>query len=158
MANSKKFSLTLADVLQRAAQASGKSQDADLGRWLGVSKSSMNNWKVRGTIPYKSVVPALVEHRVSLDWFFAPDVAFRRPTIDYDKILAAGPSGIAEKLSDIPSIVEHLTHVLQERGALVNERNLNYLYAVYTAVHDASERERAIHGLATVLADDEGMA
>lgn len=158
MANIKKFSLTLDEVLERASQLSGKSQDADLVRWLGVSKSSLNNWKSRGTIPFKTLVPVLLEKGVSLDWFFAPEQALRRPNIDNEvlaeQIARYGSAGTASFVH-LPGIIQELTEVLQTAGAPVGQRQLNEMLALYRVLEDEPEtRTKVLQVLARVFADE----
>ncbi|TRW49388.1 bacteriophage CI repressor [Aliidiomarina halalkaliphila] len=158
MANIKKFSLTLDEVLRRASELSGKSQDADLVRWLGVSKSSLNNWKSRGTIPFKTLVPVLINKGVSLDWFFAPDQALRRPDIS-EGALAEQMTRYGAAESDdfvrLPGIIQELTETLQAAGAPVQQRQLNEMVALYRVLEDDPQtRTKVIGVLAKVFAEE----
>ena len=69
---SKTAESTLDDYIERLGRISGETKIAGILRWLGVSSSSYANWVRRGTIPYKTIVNALLERNISLNWFFAP--------------------------------------------------------------------------------------
>ncbi|WP_194757300.1 helix-turn-helix domain-containing protein [Aliidiomarina indica] len=137
---------------------SGKTQDADLVRWLGVSKSSLNNWKSRGTIPFKTLVPVLIEKGVSLDWFFAPDQALRRPDIDQQALaeqITRYGGAESKDFVRLPGIIQELTEILQTAGAPVEQRQLNEMIALHRVLEDEPKtRNKVLRVLAQVFADE----
>lgn len=86
----KELEIDLDMVVRRLEVIVGSDKQVDIVRWLGVNLSSMNNWKRRGTVPYKAIVEALLAKGISLDSFFAPNNTLKTPealllheTLDY---------------------------------------------------------------------------
>lgn len=64
-----KASPTAADpIVDRLREVYGVASDADLARRLATGSSTVNNWRVRGSVPYAQVVDAARETGTSLDW------------------------------------------------------------------------------------------
>ncbi|WP_165924682.1 helix-turn-helix domain-containing protein [Lysobacter sp. N42] len=71
--------MDLDTVMRRLEIIVGSDKQVDIVRWLGVNLSSINNWKRRGTVPYKAIVEALLARNISLDSFFAPSNSLHAP-------------------------------------------------------------------------------
>ncbi|WP_454671468.1 hypothetical protein [Aliidiomarina sp. Khilg15.8] len=72
---------SLDEYMKRLGMVAGETRIAGILRWMGASTSSYSNWRRRGTIPYKSIVNALLRRRLSLDWFFSPYMRLELPQV-----------------------------------------------------------------------------
>ena len=112
MSNSNSIDLTLEVILQRLALITGGATDAAIVQHLGLSKSAINNWRSRGTVPYKTLMLHLVEAGYSLDWFFAPNRTLKVPTA---ALTPAAQALLAEQTTDYTvAAKEGVNHPAQE--------------------------------------------
>ncbi|RUO25257.1 hypothetical protein CWE09_00500 [Aliidiomarina minuta] len=72
---------SLDEYMERLGQLAGERKVAGILRWMDASPSSYANWRRRGTIPYKTIVNALLRRRLSLDWFFSPYMRLDIPSL-----------------------------------------------------------------------------
>lgn len=72
---------SLDEYMKRLGLVAGETRIAGILRWMGASASSYSNWRRRGTIPYKTIVNALLRRRLSLDWFFSPYMRLELPPV-----------------------------------------------------------------------------
>jgi hypothetical protein len=72
---------SLDEYMKRLGLLAEETRTAGILRWMGASASSYSNWRRRGTIPYKTIVNALLRRRLSLDWFFSPYMRLELPPV-----------------------------------------------------------------------------
>lgn len=64
----------VATVITRLAQAFDATSDRDLAeRYLGISASTLSNWRTRGKVPEKYVRFAAKQTHKTIDWFYKTD-------------------------------------------------------------------------------------
>lgn len=62
------LSFDVNEVLDRAKEAIGTSSDAELSRHLGKYKTTVTNYRNRGSLPWEDLVRLAESHNLSLDW------------------------------------------------------------------------------------------
>lgn len=157
MSNSNSIDLTLEVILQRLAMITGGATDAEIVQHLGLSKSAINNWRSRGTVPYKTLMLHLVAAGYSLDWFFAPHRPLKVPaaalTPEAQELLAEQATSyeVADQKNGQPvasrqskreleqedsaelllTAMQHIQAVLSRYGVQANRYELRLLLRVY---------------------------
>ncbi|RUO21177.1 hypothetical protein CWE08_06205 [Aliidiomarina iranensis] len=141
MSKSKDIGLTIEQVLQYARVASGLTRDVDVANWLGLGKSALNNWRTRGTIPYKTLIPILLEKGISLDWFFASGKHLRVPetllTHHLGKDLeerSIAYKGEPIQLSKVAETLQYIQAIFARHGVEANEANMQLFLTVYESL------------------------
>ncbi len=56
------------EIIHRLSEALGTKTDADMAIQLGVSKSTISNWKARNTVPYEQCMEVTKREFLSLNW------------------------------------------------------------------------------------------
>ena len=72
-------SISLDHFLQMGRQASGLSDELDVLKWYGLTRSAINNCRQRGHVPYSTLIPALLDKHMSIDWMLKPEGGLRVP-------------------------------------------------------------------------------
>lgn len=136
LAEIKEEEYSLDELMERLKVLTGEERPAAILRWLDVSASSWANWRRRGTIPYKALVPALLSKGYSLDWFFAPYQRLKIPAIEGSEI-KEGVKQYAQKYHESLSSEEILTAVrqvntiLEYYSVIPTEQNQKLMLDIY---------------------------
>lgn len=146
MSKSKDIGLTIEQVLESAAVASGLKRDAEIANWLGLGKSALNNWRTRGTVPYKTLLPILLEKEISLDWFFAPGKCLKAPEAllqhHVRKELAEGSAAYKSEnlpLTRVLETLQYLQAIFSRHGLHATEENMQLFLSVYESLSSEPE-------------------
>lgn len=112
---------SLDEYMKRLGMVAGETRIAGILRWMGASASSYSNWRRRGTIPYKTIVNALLRRRLSLDWFFSPYMRLELPQVSDTQVsesLQTYAAGHASKPD-----TEHVVRAYSQCRALLQRYN-----------------------------------
>ncbi|RUO38747.1 hypothetical protein CWE13_03680 [Aliidiomarina shirensis] len=141
MSKSKDIGLTIEQVLEYAGVASGLKRDAEIASWLGLGKSALNNWRTRGTVPYKTLIPILLEKEISLDWFFAPGRSLKVPQALLQHHLrkelgeaAAAYHGDNLQLNKVLEALQYIQAIFARHDLQTSEDNMQLFLSVYESL------------------------
>lgn len=175
-------SISLDYFLQMGRQASGLSDELDVLKWYGLNRSAINNCRQRGHVPYSTLIPALLDKHMSIDWILMPEGGLRVPEYVVSEHLGAasatnesgtyesganargnakssehGQSGNPQQpRGEFGTAVAYFYALLTRHQAHTSPENLELLWAAYRAFPQASElRTQVLESLAATLADQE---
>lgn len=159
---SKAAESTLDDYMERLGRVSGETKIAGILRWLGVSSSSYANWVRRGTIPYKTIVNALLERNISLNWFFAPYRRLDVPALRDESVQEGAQTYLQQQESNqreserVLKAYSQCQAMLQSYGADTGDTNMKLMLDVYFKLGGrVATQEQVMEYLAQSLADVE---
>lgn len=160
--NSKANETSLDEYMERLGRVSGETKTAGILRWLGVSSSSYSNWVRRGTIPYKTIVNALLERNISLNWFFAPYQRLEVPALRDEAVQEGARTYLQQtqaNMRESQRVIQAYSHcqaLLQSHGASCNDDNMKLMLDLYFKVGTrVATQEQVIDYLAKSLAERE---
>ncbi|MCL4410300.1 MAG: hypothetical protein M1356_08315 [Gammaproteobacteria bacterium] len=175
-------SISLDHFLQMGRQASGLSDELDVLKWYGLTRSAINNCRQRGHVPYSTLIPALLDKHMSIDWMLKPEGGLRVPEYVVSENLVAAsatnergtyasganargkakPSEQTQQGDSVQSsgefgkAVAYFYALLTRHHAQTSAENLELLWAAYRAFPQASElRTQVLESLAATLAGQE---
>ena len=61
-----KTNIIIIDILERAKKCNNCKSDAELARFLGISRSTLSNWRARGSVDYNLLFSKY--EQVNIDW------------------------------------------------------------------------------------------
>ena len=150
---------SLEEYLERLSRISGESKPAGIMRWLGVSPSSYSNWVRRGTIPYKTIVSALLARNISLNWFFAPYSRLEIPPLRDESVREGAKTYLQQKREDegetdrLIKAYSQCQALLESYGAEVEPKNMKLMLDLYFEVGErVVSSEQVLNYLAQSLA------
>lgn len=155
---SKRHEPSLDEYMERLGRLAGETRVAAILRWMGVSSSSYSNWRRRGTIPYKTLVNTLLNHRISLDWFFAPYTRLEIPVLTDNEVEEGAKTYLQEQngpRTESDKVIRAYSDckaILERNRAPVSDQSMRLMLDVYLDVGDrAVRREQILETLAQSL-------
>jgi hypothetical protein len=105
------------DVIDRMRHLFGVESDGDLARILELPRSTVGNWRARGSVPYSICVDLAAEKGVSLDWLLMGVGSMYRPSGVYSG------ATLAEPITEAPSyaVAEPPTGPMERKKAKIKQ-------------------------------------
>lgn len=155
---SKRHEPSLDEYMERLGHLAGETKVAAILRWMGVSSSSYSNWRRRGTIPYKTLVSTLLDHHISLDWFFAPYTRLEIPVFADQHVKEGAKTYLQQQngpRSESDKVIRAYSDcrvILERNGTNASDQNMRLMLDLYLEVGDrAVRREQVLQTLAQSL-------
>ena len=156
---SKAVEPSLEEYMVRLGRISGETKPAGIMRWLGVSSSSYSNWVRRGTIPYKTIVNALLARNISLNWFFAPYSRLEIPPLKDESVREGAKTYLQQKREEegetdrLIKAYSQCQALLESYGAAVEPKNMKLMLDLYFNIGErVVSSEQVLEHLAQSLA------
>jgi|GEM_PF-4407005 len=96
--------ITAGDVLDRLKEINGFKKDSELAILLGVTSSSLGNWRNRDALNYHIVISKCVELGLDLNW------------------LLLGKSSNSEQENEIPNINAKIKRILADKDQVIQNQ------------------------------------
>ncbi|MCP5230683.1 MAG: helix-turn-helix domain-containing protein [Zoogloeaceae bacterium] len=93
------------DVVDRLALVYGADSDADLARHVGTTRSTVNSWRTRDSVPFAICVQTAEERGVSLDWLLMARGQMTRATIPGATVRGAVREALATPDPDLARLL-----------------------------------------------------